>query len=94
MSYKLRVGEKGGKPAVRRNLIEIRVPLLLICLVLAFGIWLYVVSFSKLLPLRIHSPDPKPDEETAEPAESSAAAESGNAVLALTPVLWDGVTCL
>ncbi|MBE6652054.1 MAG: hypothetical protein E7610_01395 [Ruminococcaceae bacterium] len=46
--YKLREGESIRKPVVKRDRIEIRIPVLLICLALAFLIWLYVVSFSKL----------------------------------------------
>jgi hypothetical protein len=48
--YKLREGESIRKPVVKRTRIEIRVPVLLICLALAFLIWLYMVSFSKIDP--------------------------------------------
>ena len=48
--YKLREGESIRKPVVKRSRIEIRVPVLLICLALAFLIWLYVVSLSKINP--------------------------------------------
>lgn len=46
--YKLREGEHIRKPVVKRDRIEIHVPVLLICLALAFLVWLYVVSISKL----------------------------------------------
>ena len=52
--YKLREGESIRKPVVKRDRLEIHVPVLLVCLFLAFLIWLYVVSISKIredLPL-------------------------------------------
>lgn len=52
--YKLREGDSIRKPVVKRDRLEIHVPVLLICLLLAFLIWLYVVSISKIpeeLPL-------------------------------------------
>ena len=48
--YKLREGESIRKPAVKRDRIEIRVPVLLLCLALAFLVWLYIVSISKIDP--------------------------------------------
>ena len=42
--YKLREGENIRKPVVKRDRIEIHVPVLLLCLALAFVIWLYVIS--------------------------------------------------
>ena len=47
-NYKLREGENIRKPVVKRDRIEIRMPVLLICLVLSFVVWLYIVSLSKL----------------------------------------------
>lgn len=48
--YKLREGESVRKPVVKRNLIEIRIPVLLLCLLSAFVVWLYIVSLSKIDP--------------------------------------------
>ena len=46
--YKLREGENVRKPVVKRDRIEIHVPVLLICLAMAFLVWLYVISVSKI----------------------------------------------
>lgn len=46
--YKLREGENIRKPVVKRDRIQIHVPVLLLCLALAFLVWLYVVSISKI----------------------------------------------
>lgn len=46
--YKLREGESIRKPVVKRDRIEVHVPVLIICFALAFLIWLYVVSISKI----------------------------------------------
>ena len=64
-NYKLREGENSRKPSVRRDLIEIRVPVLLLCLAAAFLIWLYVVSISKIDPSDPLETRPDTGEETA-----------------------------
>ena len=46
--YKLREGESIRKPVVKRDRIEIHVPVLLLCVALAALIWLYVVGLSKI----------------------------------------------
>lgn len=69
--YKLREGESIRKPVVKRDRIEIRVPVLLICLALAFLAWLYVVSFSKIDPTAPLDTAPATDQETAEAADLS-----------------------
>ena len=64
--YKLREGENIRKPVVKRDRIEIRVPVLLICLALAFLAWLYIVSFSKIDPSgSLDSPPPEASETTS-----------------------------
>ena len=68
--YKLREGESIRKPTVKRDRIEIRVPVLLICLALAFLIWLYIVSFSKIDPT---APLENPRETDRESAETNLA---------------------
>ena len=74
--YKLREGESIRKPVVKRDSIEIRVPVLLICLALAFGVWLYVVSLSKIDPAHPLDTIPVTEEETADAADTvDAAAE-------------------
>ena len=64
--YKLREGESVRKPMVKRDRIEIRVPVLLLCLALAFLVWLYIVSISKI--------DPTAPLETLPPSEDETAA--------------------
>jgi hypothetical protein len=64
-NYKLREGENIRKPVVKRAVIEIRVPILLICLALAFVIWLYIVSLSKINPADPMETLPPPEQETA-----------------------------
>lgn len=86
--YKLREGENIRKPVVKRDSIEIRVPVLLICLALAFGVWLYVVSLSKIDPA--HPLDTIPDTQqeptdvgdaAAEPAENEGLLDAGGDLL-------------
>ena len=64
-NYKLREGEHTRKPSVKRDLIEIRVPVLLLCLALAFLVWLYIVSISKIDPTDPLETLPDTGEETA-----------------------------
>ena len=64
-NYKLREGENSRKPSVKRDLIEIRVPVLLLCLALAFLVWLYIVSISKIDPTDPLETLPETGEETA-----------------------------
>lgn len=70
--YKLREGESIRKPVVKRDSIEIRVPVLLICLALAFGVWLYVVSLSKIDPAHPLDTIPVTEKETADTADAAA----------------------
>ncbi|MBQ9151937.1 MAG: hypothetical protein IJX72_06775 [Clostridia bacterium] len=70
--YKLREGENIRKPVVKRDRIEIHVPVLLICLALAFLVWLYVVSISKI------KTEPPPV-DTAPVTEQETAEVSGTA---------------
>jgi hypothetical protein len=74
--YKLREGESIRKPQVKRDRVEIRVPVLLLCLAMAFLVWLYIVSFSEIDPT-----DPLDDltETTAAAEETSAALDGGSA---------------
>lgn len=64
-NYKLREGENARKPSVKRDLIEIRVPVLLLCLALAFLVWLYIVSISKIDPTDPLESQPDTGAETA-----------------------------
>ena len=64
-NYKLREGENSRKPSVKRDIIEIRVPVLLLCLALAFLVWLYIVSISKIDPTDPLETLPDTGEETA-----------------------------
>lgn len=66
-NYKLREGDSIRKPVVKRDRVEIRVPVLLLCFVLAALIWLYVVSLSKIK-------SDLPTEETAPITDTRAAA--------------------
>ena len=66
--YKLREGENIRKPVVKRDRIEIRVPVLLLCLALAFLVWLYIVSLSKIDPTDPLDAHPDTEQETAESA--------------------------
>jgi hypothetical protein len=73
--YKLREGESIRKPQVKRDRVEIRVPVLLLCLAMAFLVWPYIVSFSEIDPT-----DPLDDlTETTASAEASAALDGGSA---------------
>ncbi len=68
--YKLKkTGRNLQKVEVRAEKFEIHVPALIICLLLAFVIWLYVVNF------RSSATEKLPGESipTSEPAESVAA---------------------
>ncbi len=63
--YKLREGENIRKPVVKRDRIEIHVPVLILCLAMAFLIWLYVIS-SK------HNQTPPPPVDTAPVTEQES----------------------
>lgn len=63
-NYKLREGENSRKPSVKRDIIEIRVPVLLLCLAMAFLVWLYIVSISKIDPADPLETQPDTTEET------------------------------
>lgn len=68
--YKLREGESIRKPQVKRDRIEIRVPVLLLCLAMAFLVWLYIVSFSKI-DLTAPLEDPTETTETSQEADAA-----------------------
>ena len=90
-NYKLREGENSRKPSVKRNLIEIRVPVLLLCLALAFLVWLYIVSISKIDPTDPLETLP----ETGEGAASAWAEPCETNLLATpSPVCADGGSLL
>lgn len=71
-NYKLREGESIRKPLVKRDRIEIRVPVLLLCLAMAFLVWLYIVSFSKIDPTAPLEDPTESSEETAASHEAEA----------------------
>lgn len=79
--YKLREGESIRKPQVKRDRIEIRVPVLLLCLAMAFLVWLYIVSFSKI---DLTAPLEDPTETTEEAADNSRQADAAG-VCAVDP---------
>lgn len=72
--YKLREGESIRKPVVKRDRIVIRVPVLLLCLALAFLVWLYVVSISK-----INSDHPPVDTAPATEQETTGDSDTSSA---------------
>lgn len=84
-NYKLRDSENSRKPSVKRTLIEIRVPVLLLCLALAFLVWLYIVSISKIDPTAPLETLPDTGEETA-----SARVWEGASCHLTIPALSDG----
>ncbi len=71
--YKLREGENIRKPVVKRDRIEIHVPVLLSCLALAFLIWLYVVSISKIntAPPPVETAPTTNEQDTAEVSDTA-----------------------
>ncbi len=47
-SYKLqKKSEHGRRVAVRPDYIEVHVPALIVCVLLALGIWFYIVNFTE-----------------------------------------------
>lgn len=68
-NYKLREGESIRKPTVKRDRIEIRVPMLLLCLALAFLVWLYIVSISEIDPTDPLETLPSTGDEAADGAD-------------------------
>ena len=82
-NYKLREGENARKPSVKRDIIEIRVPVLILCLALAFLVWLYIVSISKIDPTDPLETLPDTGEETA--SASAEPLERPEATLSYTP---------
>ncbi len=88
--YKLREGESIRKPVVKRDRIEIRIPVLLICLAMACLIWLYVVSFSKMDP---EAPLEGPKETEPGNVETGTASSDRSAVdqLFFTVGRFDGM---
>ncbi len=73
--YKLqKKGKSARRVAVRAESIDIQVPALIICAVLAFVIWLYIVGFDSMS----HAPQPTeteaPSTESGEVADRALAA--------------------
>ena len=63
--YKLhKKGRSGRRVAVRAERIEWNIPAIVICILLAFAIWLYIVNFSS-----------RASEKKSEPSVASAQAE-------------------
>jgi hypothetical protein len=82
-NYKLREGENIRKPVVKRDRIEIRMPVLLICLALSFVVWLYIVSLSKLNPMEdAQDTTPPSSAETSEEAAFPTEPADGPALAA------------
>ena len=70
--YKLREGESIRKPQVKRDRVEIRVPVLLLCLAMAFLVWLYIVSLSEIDPTAPLDTEPSTEPETSDVADGSS----------------------
>lgn len=87
--YKLREGESIRKPVVKRDLIEIRIPVLLICLLSAFVVWLYIVSLSKIDPANPMDTLPTTEQETAAEAAAEASETEGLLDMGGEPVPTD-----
>ncbi len=84
--YSLKRTGKRGKVEVRSQHIEIHVPALIICLVLAFLIWLYIVGISQI---------PKDFANAETGSSETTAAESATDTNADTPVdSSDEAVCL
>ncbi len=67
-----RTGKHGGKVEVRSQHIEIHIPALIICAVLAFVIWIYIVGISQI-PADLPPPEtvsPETEATTVTPAEA------------------------
>ena len=78
--YKLREGESIRKPVVKRDRIEIHVPVLLLCIALAALIWLYVVGLSKINRETLSEADSTPVTE-----KETASASLGESLAYLLP---------
>lgn len=87
--YKLREGESIRKPVVKRDRIEIHVPVLLLCIALAALIWLYVVGLSKINRETLSEADSTPvtEQETASAALGEPLAYSLSEVAGLDPAV-------
>ena len=81
--YKLREGDSIRKPVVKRDRLEIHVPVLLLCLLLAFLIWLYVVSISKI---REDLPLPSDTETVTDTDESSGEPDGATGAAGTLPL--------
>ncbi len=71
--YKLqKKSEKGRRVVVRPDYVEIHVPALIVCVLLALGIWLYVVNFTEDVTIAggDTSPTPPAVTEPIGPSES------------------------
>ncbi len=89
--YKLREGENIRKPLVKRDVIEIRIPVLLLCLAFAFGLWLYVVSLSKIDPANPLDTTPPTEHETSASAAAEPFGPDGLSVVASEPIPAEGL---
>ncbi len=76
--YKLQKKSRSGRRvAVRAERIEWNLPAMIICLLLAFAIWLYVVSFSNHSSENIHEETtPAPDVTEPVDGEESVRADA------------------
>ena len=85
--YKLREGESIRKPVVKRDRIEIHVPVLLLCVALAALIWLYVVGLSKINRENLSEADSAPvtEKETGLAADAEPLTDSVTFALGVDP---------
>lgn len=89
--YKLREGENIRKPLVKRDVIEIRIPVLLLCLVSAFVLWLYTVSISKIDPANPLDTTPPTEQETSASTGAESTDPDRLSVAGSEPVPADGL---
>ncbi len=81
-----RIGKHGGKVEVRSQHMEFHVPAFIICAVLAFLIWIYIVGISQI---SIESPRPPETEASETEAGTVAPAEAVCLPTTLTAG-WEG----
>ena len=78
--YKLhKKGRSGRRVAVRAERIEWNVPAILICILMAFAIWLYIASFSG----RVEEDKSDPATSTAQRVVSGSTLEAASSEAAL-----------
>ncbi len=73
-TYKLHKNRKPRRVTVQAERIDIHVPALIVCAVLAFFIWLYIVSFA-------HLPDELPGDTNPPATEASTTVQPQPAAL-------------